>query len=420
MFKNIVNWITSHIVIVAILIPTVLVIGILGVIISIKFFFVKESTTNDNNIKEKVIMNGTYSCEFLYNGKNFDDNETFILWLEAIAKYNGEDFNIKDIDDIDDYRNEIYDYFGNITIEKSEKEVSIKTAHDGIDNEVLIYSIKSEKFSLGNDVTHSDTWDDIIDVFNKNAKTKLSSKSFTIENFFSIELITNVKNKNGSLENLKFTNTGDIVCQTLISPTEEVKDNLENKEESKIDELNLYKPILDKEADSWLFQDEYTLQYALYDINKDGINELIVKVSPYEGIVGVYYLDNKTPKELVTTCGGRCYIDIYDNGTIFEGGSSGACSGGYSYHGNIKSKNKSSIKDWADFGEIASVEYTCIKENGVWDEQTMYYDIMVRGKYYHEELPIDKLTEDILDKYPELNITKGKNIVDRLEWHTYK
>ena len=82
------------------------------------------------------------------------------------------------------------------------------------------------------------------------------------------------------------------------------------------------------------YEGEMTVKYAYYDINKDNKDELIIIESnstKQYNIAEIYTNNNK--KFISDTClGERCYVDIYDDGTIFFYGSVGVFEHGLTFY----------------------------------------------------------------------------------------
>lgn len=69
---------------------------------------------------------------------------------------------------------------------------------------------------------------------------------------------------------------------------------------------------------------EFDLEYAFYDINNDGIDELIIN----RDIVDIFSYDGndiiRLFKETAHCLSDRCHLELYEDGTIYQHGSSGA------------------------------------------------------------------------------------------------
>lgn len=99
--------------------------------------------------------------------------------------------------------------------------------------------------------------------------------------------------------------------------------------------------------------------YTFYDLNDDGVDELIIGENTYgyNYIVDIYYSDGISAKSLFP--GGfweRCQPDILENGQFSVFGSNGAAAGSTTYYGNVKSP-KDKVTNWEDFGKILEYEF---------------------------------------------------------------
>ena len=101
-----------------------------------------------------------------------------------------------------------------------------------------------------------------------------------------------------------------------------------------------------------------TVQYAYYDLNGDGIDELIIGNDMYNDILitNIYYYDGSSAKSLLGGFWYRNSVTIYENGKFIVHGANGACCGINSYYGNIKSI-ENNVDNWKDFGLVLEYEY---------------------------------------------------------------
>ena len=101
-----------------------------------------------------------------------------------------------------------------------------------------------------------------------------------------------------------------------------------------------------------------TVQYAYYDLNSDGIDELIIGNNMYDNILitDIYYYDGSSAKSLLGGFWYRNSVTIYENGKFIVHGSGGACCGNDSYYGNTKSI-ENNVDNWNDFGLVLNYEY---------------------------------------------------------------
>lgn len=101
-----------------------------------------------------------------------------------------------------------------------------------------------------------------------------------------------------------------------------------------------------------------TVQYAYYDLNSDGIDELIIGNNVYNDILitNIYYYDGSSAKSLLGGFWYRNSVTIYENGKFIVHGANGACCGTNSYYGNIKSI-ENNVDNWNDFGLVLEYEY---------------------------------------------------------------
>ena len=115
-------------------------------------------------------------------------------------------------------------------------------------------------------------------------------------------------------------------------------------------------------------KDEFNFKYSFFDINKDGIDELIINNS----IIDIFSYDGNKIIRLfednASCLGERCSIDLYDDGTIFFRGSGGASQHYISFYNiNKNTSTRNTINSY----------YLKYEENGnvtIYDEKTYDFD----------------------------------------------
>jgi hypothetical protein len=116
-----------------------------------------------------------------------------------------------------------------------------------------------------------------------------------------------------------------------------------------------------------------TFFYALYDIDKNGVPEMMIKDN-VEGIVGLFSIDAKQNKAVRLFANvessdyfcGRAFLHIYENGYIVTGGSSGTTTGSECQY--VVDASGSQVKEmyYAELGLATpeAMEKTAILERG--------------------------------------------------------
>lgn len=394
---------------------TGLIIGVIAIIliISVTIFILipnKKNTQTGTN-ENKVTQNGRYNCEFLYNGEKLDNENTIKEYMTRISSLTGlsnEEMSVSNF-------KENFEENLNFYIEVSDNKIDLYTNIDNINYQYLTYDKKTKAIKFNTDTNSDEAKDTVEQIMNNIISISEKNGIITIKEFGAVFIYPTIYNNNiqqgVQVENIKYdiyTDLGDLVCKrekTEVQPKE-------------TDELSLYQSTIEKISNTWNIGIENTLYYSLYDINKDGIKELILKIEPYEGIVKVYTLENDKPKELIDSCGARCNVKINDNATIELSGSSNACSGIYEIYANINS-DESKVTNWDDFGVKSSVSYTCQNEDGLHTD-TVYYEINIDGKTIHTTMPANETYDKGFIEYLDLKVDTGNNLNDKFKWIKYK
>ncbi|MCM1370586.1 MAG: hypothetical protein NC181_01670 [Clostridium sp.] len=369
-FINMGYWIKSHL-LVTIIIGTTIIGGITTLLI-----FNNSNLSNETS-DSKVLPDGTYSCELMYNGQSFDNDDAIKEWLKKLATYESS----IDVDNVNisDFRKNLFEEFGsNNYIVKDNNIIKLYLTADGKEIEYIIYNINNNQFTLNKEL-YSDGGKSVESILNKSIKTEQTKDSFTYDNFGFIliypSIYNNIKN-NATSEGIididynKYTGLGDLVCKTKISSLEQKQNNQKKAYDEIIDK---YRQVLsysskdDKLSVGVTINENYAgnkYYYTLYDVNGDGIDELILAEdynvpNPFE----IYYLDGNRAVPAIGQLKYNDISDIYENGqvSIYIGG--GARNDIYKYLGNVKSI-KQKVSNWKDFKYI------------------LYYDSWVYGPEY--------------------------------------
>lgn len=165
-----------------------------------------------------------------------------------------------------------------------------------------------------------------------------------------------------------------------------------------------------------------TVQYAFYDLNSDGVDELIIGNNIYNDILitNIYYYDGSSAKSLLGGFWYRNSVTIYDNGKFIVHGANGACCGTNSYYGNIKSI-ENNVDNWNDFGLVLEYEYDV--EQGI--HSYMKFDKNHQQTNISEK-EFNKLTESFNDKvdykkwdWKELTSNQDVKVDDKYKVYDY-
>lgn len=164
------------------------------------------------------------------------------------------------------------------------------------------------------------------------------------------------------------------------------------------------------------------VQYAYYDLNSDGIDELIIGNNIYNDILitNIYYYDGSSAKSLLGGFWYRNSVTIYENGKFIVHGADGACCGTNSYYGNIKSI-ENNVDNWNDFGLVLEYEYDV--EQGI--HSYMKFDKNHQQTNISEK-EFNKLTESFNDKvdykkwdWKELTSNQDVKVDDKYKVYDY-
>lgn len=181
-----------------------------------------------------TLPDGTYSCELMYNGKSFDDDNVIREWLKKLAIYESS----IDIDSINisDFRKGLFDEFGsNNYIVKDDNIVKLYLTADRKEIEYITYDIGKNQFTLNEELySDSDGWRRVETILNNSIKVEQTKDSFTYSNFGFIliypSIYNNAKNNASSdgivnIDYDKYTGLGDLVCKTPIQNKSENSSN---------------------------------------------------------------------------------------------------------------------------------------------------------------------------------------------------
>ena len=157
-------------------------------------------------------------------------------------------------------------------------------------------------------------------------------------------------------------------------------------------------------------KDEFNFKYSYFDINKDGIDELLINNS----IIDIFSYDGNKIIRLfednASCLGERCSIDLYDDGTIFFRGSGGASRNYISFY-NIN-KNTSTLNTinsyYLKYEKTSPEELPTLT---VYDEKTYDFDKDTGTKLNYTS------EEELLSE----NLKNTKKIdLEKLTWNEIK
>jgi len=453
-FAKISAWIRTHTV-VTIIVGVVAVGGV-----TVALFLLSENVPKLNQgTNSTTLLDGTYSCELMYNGKSFDDDNVTREWLQKLATY--EDSIDVDNINISDFRKSLFEEFGSSYIVKDNNIIKLNLVNGSEPMEYVLYDITSNTFTLGNsllDAKDSDVYKTIETIFNKSLKVKQTKDSFTYVNFGFIliypSIYNNAKNNTSSdgiidIDYDKYTGLGDLICKTSISDDKE--DSGSNKVEATSNAEVIYKDIIDSYSQyiysygksgeihlgtpgwyhyfdmsdahdncySTYIEDQLACQdmeevrtflaYTFYDMDGDNVKELIVAqhgsyysdtYNPSNEIMGIYYYENKQVKNLyLAPSGGGSNINILEDGYLkYSGGRQG------NYYSNFVKKGK----NWSKLDQVVSYETTL-------DDSGLTFTKSVPGQ---KDEVHKNITWDSLGDYDNSYNAVGKFEVDlnKLEW----
>ena len=177
------------------------------------------------------------------------------------------------------------------------------------------------------------------------------------------------------------------------------------------DETNIsnYKLINERAMHYYFSQkgtkDEFNFKYSFFDINKDGIDELLINnifidIFSYDGNKIIRLFEDNA-----SCLGERCSIDLYDDGTIFFRGSGGASQHYISFYNiNKNTSTRNTINSY----------YLKYEENGnvtIYDEKTYDFDKDTGTKLNYTS------EEELLSE----NLKNAKKIdLEKLAWNEIK
>ena len=220
----------------------------------------------------------------------------------------------------------------------------------------------------------------------------------------TISFNTNKEVKNNQTEENKKENSNN----KIIESKKIYSEVLEEYKSAIKDENNIsnYKLINERAMHYYFSQkgteDEFNFKYSYFDINKDGIDELLIN----DSIIDIFSYDGNKIIRLfednASCLGERCSIDLYDDGTIFFRGSGGASQHYISFYNiNKNTSTRNTINSY----------YLKYEENGnvtIYDEKTYDFDKDTGTKLNY------KSEEELLSE----NLKNTKKIdLEKLTWN---
>lgn len=192
----------------------------------------KASNTKINEEDYDILSNGTYGCEFMYNGKSLNDTEVMKTFIQKLATY--DDSIAIDKIDFSDFKEEKDDLFyilekAYIVKENNIVKLNINNWSDQL--EFALYDINNNQFTINKN------WFDMDDEkaltpfetsFNNIVQVKQTKDNFVFSNFGFIIIYPIIYNnyinsmssdKTINIEYDKYTDLGDLVCSSNISST---------------------------------------------------------------------------------------------------------------------------------------------------------------------------------------------------------
>ena len=192
--------------------------------------------------------------------------------------------------------------------------------------------------------------------------------------FNTKETSTNNQTKENTQESEKENNNNETIENKKIYS--KVLDEYKNAIKDE-DNISNYKLINERAMHYYFSQkgtkDEFNFKYSFFDINKDGIDELIINNS----IIDIFSYDGNKIIRLfednASCLGERCTIDLYDDGTILFRGSGGASQYYLSFYNiNKNTSTRNTINSYyLKFEERSSEELPTLT---IYDEKTYDFD----------------------------------------------
>ena len=229
-----VTWVKSHIAV-----SLIIFLIISGCIAMIIVRNNKGNENDNNNKKEFIIQDGTYSCELMYNGKSIKNADVIEEYKNKLESFDSS----LNFGSTEQFKEAILEYFDSVYIVKNNDIVSLNIYVDGEYRELYLYNINDKKFSVGN--TKNDTEDEYVDfsekVLNKFLSVEQTENSFIYKNFGSTLVYPSIYNnsllsgKTFDLNDYEYLFPGDLVCNKKIDSNN--NKSHDNDEKSKDDFL---------------------------------------------------------------------------------------------------------------------------------------------------------------------------------------
>ena len=438
--KSILNWIRNHLIV--IIISVVILCGVIIVLPLATNNQNEDLDANSNTLEE-----GTYNCEFRYNGKRLDDEEVVRDYIQHLATYESS-IEIDKVN-ISDFNDDLSDIFGTIVIVKKDNVVKLNLPKWNDQVEFALYNISNNQLKLNKDWFDEED-ENALNVleksFNKFVHIEETKDNFTFKNF-GVVLITptiynNSKNNISSDGTIninydQYTNLGDLVCGNNIDSSKNDDEN-ENK---LVDNETIYEDIITQNrkfllgmiteppkgninyAEPILLDDtKVHLAYAFNDLNADGKDELIIGqndsyyCNDHQDCTNVFsiytYDDNGKVEALALPEGTSNFwaITILEDG-YFEVEYGHQNNQRRSIYGNIQNNNEV-VDDWNKLGNI--ITYELSEKEPDWQ---LYLEVYKNGKLLesHKNVTWDAWGE--LANKPLADITSKRAInLNNLNW----
>lgn len=443
------NFIKTKKFLICILIASILVVLVIG---GFLLFGNNKTSLND-------FPNGTYNCELMYDGKSFDSDEVVKAWLEKLATYDVPiDFDTINISDV---RKGLVEEFGASFIVKKDNVVTLNLINGEMTAEFAYYDINNKQFNISEELIGEEGWQKVQEILNKSVTIKQTNDSVIFDNFGFVLIyptyynneINNASSENNiNLDLEKYTGLGDLVCKISIEDDNQT-DSSSKEETSDFDAKLVYKDLIDSYSQylythgesgeillgtpGWnehhtmpeayemcninevsaqntceSFENIRTyLAYAIYDMDGDGIEELIIarhgsyydsdKYNPSNEIMAIYYYNKKVKNLYLAPFYTAATIEILEDGYLkYSSGRMG------NYTTTFQKKGKS----WDKLETVLNYE-TIDSENG------LIFIKRVPGK---EDEIHENITWSELSNYDNSYNSVGKFAINlnKLEWNT--
>lgn len=196
----------------------------------------------------------------------------------------------------------------------------------------------------------------VVDIKLNNSNQKLDTDNVNVDSNNNKQELSDNKNEEKNIDDDKYASIID-EYKTAMNDSNYIEnmDKYSNINTNMVRFYHLYK--------NGVYEENMVINYAYYDINKDGSNEMIV--TDTNNIIEIYTYDgNKANAFFKDSClGERCNAHIYENGLIYFYGAGGASLHGLTFYKiGADGYSKDIVKD---FGvEIHDGVYT-IESDGV-------------------------------------------------------